>query len=133
MRKRSAIRVWQGQRVRLKASKLLTLTGAQILSFVGNKAPTADDTTWAGMCADAVTAAVQSRLNGAVIADASPAENELNTAMLLAGAEAYKRKEATFGTSGYADLEGNAIALARDYVAAVAPLIDRWSAGPGIG
>ena len=112
---------------------MLAVTGAQILAFVGVKTPTTDDTTWANAVATAVTAAMLSRLNGAVIASPSDAENELNVALLLAGAEAYKRKEATFGSTGYADLEGNAVALSRDYIDAVAPLIDRWSAGPGIG
>jgi hypothetical protein len=73
------------------------------------------------------------RLNGAVIESPSGAEDELNVALLLAGAEGYKRREATFGLTGFADLEGNAIRVARDYLAGMQPLVDRYGNGPGIG
>ena len=132
MRKLSAIREWQAQRA--KASKLLGVTGAQILSFVGNgTAPKPEDIAWADAVANAVTQGLLVRLNGAVLALPSAGEDELNVALLLAGAEGYKRREATFGSSGYADLEGNANRLTRDYLEAIKPLIDRYSAGPGIG
>jgi hypothetical protein len=110
----------------------LTLTGTQILAFVGKSAPTTADTEWADMVAAAILSGLTTRLNGAVILDASPAESELNVAMLLAGAEGFKRKEATFGLTGYADMEGNAIRVARDYLSGMQPLIDRYGAGPGI-
>lgn len=109
------------------------LTGAQVLTFVGNKTPTSEDTAWADAVAKALVAGVASRLNGAVIASPSPAEDELNVALMLGGAEGYKRKEATFGLTGFADLEGNATKLARDYLTGIAPLINRYSNGPGIG
>lgn len=111
----------------------LTLTGADILSFVGVTAPNAEQSAWADACAAAVLSGITEKLNGAVIASPSPAEDELNVAARLAGAEAFKRREATFGLTGYADLEGNAIRVARDYLAGVAPLIERYGAGPGIG
>lgn len=110
-----------------------SLTGVQILAFVGNTEPTAADTEWSDAVASALISAMTVKLNGAVIASPSGAEDELNVALLIGGAEAYKRREATFGSSGYADLEGNAIKFARDYIAGVTPLIDRYSAGPGIG
>ena len=112
---------------------MYALTGAQILTFVGNKTPTTEDTDWADMVAKALVSGLTSRLNGAVIASPSGAEDELNLALLLGGAEGYKRKEATFGSTGYADPEGNAIKLARDYLDSVKPLVNRYSAGPGIG
>lgn len=112
---------------------MLGVTGAQILTFVGAKTPTAEDTEWADMVASAVVSGMTVRLNGAVIVSPSPAEDELNAALLIGGAEGYKRREATFGLTGYADLEGAAIRVARDYLEGVRPLIDRYSAGPGIG
>lgn len=105
------------------------VTGAQILSFVGVTTPAAADTQWADAVAAAVDSGITVRLNGATVTD----DSELTAAALLAGAEAYKRREATFGLTGYADLEGNAIRVARDYLAGIAPMIDRYSNGPGIG
>jgi hypothetical protein len=58
---------------------------------------------------------------------------ELDVAAMLAGAEAYKRKEATWGLTGYADLEGNAIRVAKDYLEGIKPIADRYGNGPGIG
>jgi|SRR4051812_2909099 hypothetical protein len=112
---------------------MLGVTGAQILTFVGNKAPTPDDITWSDAVAVAVTQGLLIRLNGAVMASPSAGEDELNVALLLAGAEAYKRREAAFGSTGFADLEGSATRLTSDYLEAVKPLIDRYSTGPGIG
>lgn len=111
------------------------VTGTQILAFVGDIAyvPGTPEAIWADAVAAALMSGVQHRLNGAVIVDGSGAEAELNVALLLGGAEGYKRREATFGLTGYADLEGNAIRVARDYLDGVRPLIERYSAGPGIG
>ena len=107
---------------------MLGVTGAQILAFVGNKTPSTEDSEWADAVAKAVTQGMLVRLNGGI-----EGEDELNVALLLAGADAYKRREATFGVTGYADLEGNAIRVARDYLEGIKPLIDRYSMGPGIG
>lgn len=112
---------------------MYALTGAQILEFVGNKNPEPEDTTWADMVAKSLVSGLTSRLNGAVITSPSGAEDELNVALLIGGAEGYKRREATFGLTGYADLEGSAIKVAKDYLDGVKPLINRYSAGPGIG
>jgi hypothetical protein len=112
---------------------MLTLTGAHVITFVGVKNPTQDQIDWADAVAKAVLSGANVRLNGAIIASPSEAEDELNVAILLAAAEAYKRREATFGLTGYSDLEGNAIRVARDYLNGVAPLIDRYGNGPGIG
>lgn len=112
---------------------MYSLTGEQILAFVGVKAPDAEEVAWANAVAAALMAGVLHRLNGAIIVDGSGAEDELNVALLIGGAEAFKRREATFGLTGYADIEGNAIRVARDYLDGVRPLIERYSAGPGIG
>lgn len=109
------------------------LTGTQILTFTGADATKPDNVTWADAVAKALVAGLTYRLNGAVIDSPSGAEDELNVALQIGGAEAYKRREATFGSAGYADPEGMAIKLARDYLDSVKPLINRYSAGPGIG
>lgn len=106
----------------------LTLTGTQILAFVGVKVPSTVESTWADACAAAVVSGITVRLNGATPA----AFDELDVAALIAGAECYKRREATFGLTGYADMEGAAIRVARDYLDGVAPLINRYGNGPGI-
>jgi hypothetical protein len=113
---------------------MYTLTGPDILEFVGVKTVTPDsiEERWAEMVAAALVSGLTQRLNGAVIVDGSGAEAELNVALRIGGAEGYKRREATFGLTGYADLEGNAIRVARDYLDGVRPLIERYSV-PGIG
>lgn len=112
---------------------MYSLTAQQILAFVGNNTPDEIESAWAEYCAKALVSGLTYRLNGAVIAEGSGAEDELNVALLIGGGEAYKRREATFGLTGYADLEGNAIRVARDYLDGVRPLIDRYGNGPGIG
>ena len=90
------------------------VTGAQILTFVGAGAGNADEQEWAGACAAAIESAITERLGGAIIADPSPAHDEISVAARIAGAEAYKRKEAVFGVTGFADLQGNAVRVARE-------------------
>src|SRR4029079_3540360 len=102
---------------------MYTLTAEQVLAFVGVVTPDEQETAWAEMVAKALVAGLTQRLNGAVIVDGSAAEDDLNVALMLGGAEGYKRREATFGLTGYADLEGNAIRVARDYLDGVRPLI----------
>lgn len=111
---------------------MIYVTAAQILIGVGNTGPTGDDTEWAQACAAAVNAGIEIRLQGAEIVNPSAAYDELSLAARIAGAEAYKRKEAVFGITGYADLNNAAIRVARDYLDGVAPLIARYSV-PGIG
>lgn len=103
----------------------------EILAYVGIKTPTDEETAWADACAKAVNDGIVLRLNGATITDPPP--HELTTAALMAGGEAFKRREAPFGITGFNDIEGNAIRLARDYLDGVKPVIDRYGAGPGIG
>jgi mannose/fructose/N-acetylgalactosamine-specific phosphotransferase system component IIC len=109
-----------------------------ILTAVGFADPTAAspaDSAWAGLVADAVNAGIDHRLDGAVIAvpladllTAPPVlPAELVLAARYAGAEAYKRREATFGLTGFVDLQGAAIRIARDYLEAVAPIIARYA------
>ena len=107
------------------------VTGAEVLVYVGVKSPSAPETEWADLVADAVNTGILIRLNGAVITDPPPAE--LKTAAMMAAGEAYKRRETPFGVTGFSDVEGQAIRLARDYLDGVKPEIDRYGAGPGIG
>lgn len=109
------------------------VTGVETTTFAGISAPDADEQAWAAACAAAVQAAIESRLNGAVIADPSLAFDELRVAARIAAAEAFKRKEATFGITGFADLQGAAIRVARDYMDGIRPLVDRYRIVGGIG
>jgi len=100
-----------------------------ILSAVGIAAPDADASAWAAACAAAVNAGIDRRMTGVpVIEPADPAQfPELTYAATIAGAEAYKRREAVYGLTGYVDLEGAAVRVARDYLAGVEPLIARYA------
>jgi len=109
-------------------------TGTGILAAVGVTAPTAEDSAWSEACAAAVNAGIDVRMRG--VAYVSPpidppvpidpaAYPELTYAATIAGAEAYKRREAVYGLTGYVDLEGAAIRVARDYLEGVAPIIAR--------
>jgi hypothetical protein len=109
----------------------MLLTGAEILAFVGNQTPSQFDIDWADIVAAAINSGIATRLNGAVYVEPSLAFYELKAAAMIAGAEGYKRREATFGLTGYGDLEGNAIRVAKDYLEGVKNIIDRYSAGPG--
>jgi hypothetical protein len=107
------------------------VTGAAILAHAGNRSPTADDVTWADVCAAAVNGGLDHRLFGAVWVT-PPIEPALIPAELVyvalnAGAEAYKRREAPFGLTGYVDLQGAAVRVARDYLDAQAPIIARYA------
>lgn len=106
------------------------VTGAAILVQAGNRAPSEDDETWAGICAAAVNAALDHRLEGALYISPPPPP-ELTWVALSAGVEAYKRKEAVFGLTGYVDLQGAAIRVARDYLEAQTPILRRY-ATPGL-
>lgn len=105
-------------------------TSAEILAFVGVATPSPAEIEWADAVAQAVNLGIDNRLNDVIMVDALNAE--LRVAARIAGAEAFKRREAIYGLTGYADLEGNAIRVAKDYLSGVAPLIERYNSGPGI-
>jgi hypothetical protein len=87
----------------------------------------APDREWAELCASAISAGLDGRLEG-VEPPLDPASApELAWSALLAGVEAYKRREAAFGLTGYVDLQGAAIRVARDYLESVAPIIARYA------
>ena len=104
-------------------------TAAVILARSGaSSSPSPDDQEFAELCAGAVNAAIDSVLVDATVTGAEP---ELLWVASMAGVEAYKRREAVFGITGYVDLQGAAIRVARDYVEAQRPILARY-ATPGI-
>src|SRR5262245_50768077 len=92
-----------------------------LIYLMGDKTPSPEEITWADACASAVNSGITVRLNGAVIDNPSDAYDELHLAAIIAGGETFKRKEAPFGLTGYADMEGNAVRLAKDYLEAIRP------------
>jgi hypothetical protein len=106
------------------------VTADGILGAVGVPIPAdAESTAWAEACAAAVSAGIDLRLRGVAYASPpvepplplDPADYpELAFAATVAGAEAYKRREAVYGLTGYVDLEGAAIRVARDYLTGIA-------------
>lgn len=105
------------------------VTGPAILAHWNVRVPSPEDSTWAELCASAVNAGIARRLDDALlVTPIDPAlYAELHYAGLIAGAEAYKRREAAFGVTGYSDLQGIAIRVARDYLEGVSPLIARYA------
>jgi hypothetical protein len=90
----------------------------QILGAVGVTLPAdAESTAWAEACAAAVSAGIDARLVGVPMLNALDVDvslyPELVFSATVAGAEAYKRREAVYGLTGYVDLEGVAPIIAR--------------------
>jgi hypothetical protein len=106
------------------------VTGAAILTqsgaYTDPAAASPADSAWAEACAAAVNAGLDYRLTGGE-PWVDPVPPELTWAALGAGVESYKRREATFGITGYVDLQGAAIRVARDYLEAVAPIVARYA------
>jgi hypothetical protein len=115
------------------------VTGDEILvasgAYTDPSTATPADSEWAALVADAVSGGFDSRLLGAWGVDVdgvplpapAPLPAELVAHARIAGVELYKRREATFGLTGYVDLQGAAIRLARDYLEGVAPIIARYA------
>lgn len=104
------------------ADAILQQTGA----YADPSTATPDDRAWADACAAAVNQGLDVRLTGVPVFDTADYP-ELEWSALTAGVEAYKRREAAFGLTGYVDLQGAAIRVARDYLEAIAPLIARYA------
>jgi len=104
------------------ADEILVSSGA----YADPLTATPADSQWAALCASAVSEGIDYRLGGVIFTDPlEPAE--LVVAARVAGVECYKRREATFGLTGYVDLQGAAIRIARDYLESVAPIIARYA------
>lgn len=103
------------------------VTAETILTRAGARSPpSSEDSEWAEVCAGAVNAGLDKRLEGAAYIDPPPPA-ELVFVAQTAGIEAFKRKEAVFGITGYVDLQGAAIRIARDYLDSAAPIIARYA------
>jgi hypothetical protein len=101
------------------------ITAAKILERAGAGAsPSPSDEEWAAIAAAAVNAGYDKALEGATVTGAEP---ELLASASFAGVETYKRREATFGLTGYVDLQGAAIRIARDYLEAQRPILARYA------
>jgi len=101
------------------------VTAATILTRSGApSSPSPDDQEFAELCAGAVSAAIDDVLVDATVTGTEP---ELLWLASMAGIEAYKRREAVFGITGYVDLQGAAIRVARDYIEAQRPILARYA------
>lgn len=110
------------------------VSAEEILVAVGHTDPAAAspaDSAWAEACAAAVNEGIDLKLEGVAfvgpLIDPPILPAELVIAARFAGVEAFKRREATFGLTGFVDLQGAAIRIARDYLEAVAPIIARYA------
>jgi hypothetical protein len=99
------------------ATVILTRSGA-------SSSPSPDDLEYAELCASAVNAGLDDVLEDASTTGTEP---ELLWLASMAGVEAYKRREAVFGVTGYVDLQGVAIRVARDYLEAQRPILNRYA------
>jgi hypothetical protein len=104
------------------------VSGAAILAFVRVTAPTATDTDWANACAAAVNAGIENVLGTAAEGLPEAAIAEIATNALTAGGDAYRRRDQPFGLTSYQDLQGLAQRVARDYLEAIRPQLNRWRA-----
>jgi hypothetical protein len=106
------------------------VTGAQILTHVGKTSPTADDTAWAGTCADAIEAAILARLDGET--PSAGGVDELEAAARNDGAALFNSRSAPHGVVSIGP-DGDAIRLGADSLRAVSRVIQRVHSTAGIG
>jgi hypothetical protein len=105
------------------------VTAAAILTRSGApSSPSPDDLEWSELCAAAVNAGIDDVLEGSGVTGTEP---EILWLASNAGVESYKRREAVFAITGYVDLQGAAIRVARDYLEGVRPILARY-ATPGL-
>jgi hypothetical protein len=100
------------------------VTAAEVLDYVG---ASAGETDWATTAADAVNAAITTACAD-IDLDTPPAGfvDEVTYAALVAAGEAFKRREAPFGVTGYSDVSGAAIRVSRDYLDTIRPILQRY-------
>ena len=105
------------------------VTGAEILTHVGEDAPDAAQTAWAASCAAALEAVIAYRLTGVTIT--AGIEAELNVAAVQDGAACYASRAAPHGVLSVGP-DGDVVRLGRDITRELEPIFLRY-AGPGIG
>jgi hypothetical protein len=106
------------------------VTGAQILVHVGKTSPSAADTTWAALCADAIEGAIELRLDGET--PTAGGVNELGVAALTDGAALFNSRAAPHGVLSIGP-DGDAVRLGADSLRAVSRVITRVHSTAGIG
>jgi hypothetical protein len=106
------------------------VTGAQILVHVNKTSPSAADTTWAGLCADAIEGAIALRLDGET--PTAGGINELEVAALTVGAALFNSRSAPHGVLSIGP-DGDAVRLGADSLRAVSRVITRVHTTAGIG
>ena len=105
------------------------MTGAKILTHVGEGSPAADQTAWANSCAAALEAVIAHRLTGVTIT--AGIEAELNVAAVQDGAACYAARKAPHGVLSVGP-DGDVVRLGREITRELEPVFLRY-AGPGIG
>jgi len=101
---------------------MVYVTGAQILTHVGKTSPTADDTAWAGTCADAIEAALAFRLDD--WASTAGGVDQLEACARSDGAALFNSRAAPHGVLSIGP-DGDAVRLGADYIRACNPVIAR--------
>ncbi len=108
------------------------VTGAQILTHVGKTSPSGADTTWAGLCADAIEGAIHARLDAGGITPDASGTDELEVAALTDGAALFNSRQAPHGILSMGP-DGEAVRLGADTLRAVKPVIARIHPTGGVG
>ncbi len=108
------------------------VTGAQILTHVGKTSPSAEDTSWAGYCADAIEGAIHARLDAGGITPDTSGVDELEVAARTDGAALFNSKAAPHGVLSMG-IDGEAVRLGADTLRATLPVIRRIHPTAGIG
>lgn len=106
------------------------VTGAAILTHVGKSSPTAADTAWAGLCADAIEGAIASALDGET--PSSGGVDQLEVAALTDGAALFNSRAAPHGIQSIGP-DGDVVRLGADALRACKPVIVRVHSTAGIG
>ena len=105
-------------------------TGAAILLLFGKSSPTAADTTWAGLCADAIEAAILARLDGET--PSAGGVDELEVAALTDGAALFNSRNAPHGVANIGP-DGDIVRYGADILRAVNKVLGRVHSTAGIG
>lgn len=109
---------------------MVYVTGAAILAHVGKSSLSPADTTWAGLCADAIEGAIAARLGGDT--PTSGGVDELEVAALTDGAALFNSRAAPHGILSVGP-DGDAVRLGADSLRAVNKVIVRVHPTAGYG
>lgn len=109
-------------------------TGAAVLAYVLGAGPagaaSADQVDRAGKVAGAINAAMTKALDWSADRVATVLElAELEPLAAVASADLWKRRDAPFGVTGFADGTGQSVRVARDPIESIRPSIVRYRDG----